>query len=38
MASELNEDHVLDVSLQKEFSESQRDRQGVDLFREIHIP
>ena len=38
LVSGLYEAHVLDVSLQKVFSERQSDRQGVDLFTEIRTP
>ena len=38
LVSGLNEAQVLDVSLQKEFSETQSDRQEVDLSREKHTP
>ena len=38
LASGLNEALVLDVSLQKEFSERQNDRLEVDLFREKQAP
>ena len=38
LVSGLNETQVLDVTLQKGFSERQSDKSEVDLFREIHIP
>ena len=38
LVSGLNEALVLDVSLQKEFSERQSDRSEVGLFRQIHTP
>jgi len=34
LVSGLNKAQVLDVSWQREFSERQRDREDVDLFRE----